>query len=138
MWPGLNLHLRHDRVPHDARDQPGESVAHGLRNDNLAGKPSARFSDFLSKSSELGPVDHLPTRDVGARRDPPTLGPAADGVVAHPEELGGLLDPEHWHKVDCSRMIGISIEYVAHLPHFQIETGADAWMINWPSPTRLR
>jgi hypothetical protein len=35
-------------------------------------------------------------------------------------------------------MIGISIEFVAHLPHFQIETGADAWMINWPLATRLR
>jgi len=34
-------------------------------------------------------------------------------------------------------MIGISIEYVAHLLHFQIETGADAWMINSPLGTLL-
>jgi hypothetical protein len=34
-------------------------------------------------------------------------------------------------------MIGISIEFVAHLPHFEIETGADTWMIGWPSGTRL-
>jgi len=35
-------------------------------------------------------------------------------------------------------MIGISIEFVAHLPHFQMETGADAWMNDWPLATRLR
>jgi hypothetical protein len=34
-------------------------------------------------------------------------------------------------------MIGISIEFMAHLPHFQTETGADAWMINWPLATGL-
>jgi hypothetical protein len=35
-------------------------------------------------------------------------------------------------------MIGISIEFAAHLPHFQIETVADAWMINWPWVILLR
>jgi hypothetical protein len=35
-------------------------------------------------------------------------------------------------------MIGISIELVAHLPHFQIETGAVAWMVELPLATRLR
>jgi len=35
-------------------------------------------------------------------------------------------------------MIGISIEFAAHLPHFQMETGADAWMINWPRAILLR
>jgi hypothetical protein len=29
-------------------------------------------------------------------------------------------------------MIGISIEIMAHLPHFQTEAGADARMITWP------
>ena len=94
--------------------------------DDSARGSTTRFSSLLSKASQRCAIDHLPTRHVGGRCNPTTLGPAADGVVAHPEQLGGFLDPKRWHPADSSRIIGVSIEFQVHLLCYQLETEADA------------
>lgn len=92
--PALQLDLRHDRVGRDRGDEPGEPVA-GRRTVRRRVVGRGRAPD--RERREVRADDHGPSRRVGGRRQRPRLDPAAHGVVAHAEQLGGLADPEMRH-----------------------------------------
>src|SRR5436190_11038782 len=92
--PGLDLDLRHDRVPADIGDEADEPVA---RRAPYAGLVGCRTRILDGDPGEAGAVDDDPTGRVLRRRQPTRSDPPADRVVARREEVSSLADPKMRH-----------------------------------------
>jgi hypothetical protein len=64
----------------------------------------ARLGQFLREAGESDALHSQPTRGVGGRFDPAPIGPAAQRVVADPQEIGSLPDPKRRHPVTLTHM----------------------------------
>jgi hypothetical protein len=58
----------------------------------------AGLGQLLCKLGELYPVHGQPPGGVGGRFDPAPVGPAAQSVVTHPDQVGRFLDPKYRHQ----------------------------------------
>lgn len=86
MWSGLNLHLRHDLVAHDAGDEAAESVS----GRHMVGVVARLITEFESEPGQFGARD-LPMASVGASGlQAPLVGPTPHRVGAHTQKSGGF------------------------------------------------
>ena len=90
---GLDLDLGHHCVPDDSRDQAADPVTRRFAHDR--GLPQALFAavELLAEAGEHRTIDG-PTAAFGRRRKPAGIGPAADGVVADPQQIRGFPYPK--------------------------------------------
>jgi hypothetical protein len=64
-------------------------------------RPEPHRADIALRQVEpgqLGPVHGQPPGGVGGRLDPAPVGPAAQSVVTHPDQVGRFLDPKYRHQ----------------------------------------
>jgi hypothetical protein len=90
--PGLDLHLSHDRVLLDPGDQTGEAIA-GRRIRGAFVRAAMR----TQVCRQIGTLDDAMTMIVTRDRQATRVGPAANRIGTHTEQVGRLTDPKLRH-----------------------------------------
>jgi hypothetical protein len=106
--PGLDLYLGHHGVTDDTGDQAAEPVPRRVGHHRPALSLVGRVGQLLRKRGERHPVHGVPPGGIGDHLDPSAIGPAAQGVIADPEQAGSFLDPEGRHPATLAQMRRIS------------------------------
>src|SRR5215475_14842766 len=104
MRPGLDLHLGHDGVAEHPADQAAEPVPDRVADHRPVIGGVVRLGQLARKPGQLGPVDGQPPGGVGGRLDPAPIGPAAQGVIADPDQVSRLPDPERRHHLTLTQI----------------------------------
>ena len=103
MRTGLDLDLRHDRVPQHPGDEPGKRLRADSRTtgDCAAGRTTMSAASRMNRASSAPSMERRPPASRH-RAEPARISPAADGVVTHTKKLSRIGQPQLRHGTDVS------------------------------------